>query len=70
MKMTIDLERIEKKILNIIEIDDEVVKGTMIESLEELSSEKQVNRFEDALAFGIVQELMKEFSGEVRLRND
>lgn len=68
MKLIIDLESIENKVLNIVEISDDETKEILKEALKKMSSEESRIQFEDNLALGVVQTLMKEYSDKARFR--
>ncbi|MER2001218.1 MAG: hypothetical protein ABS862_01245 [Carnobacterium inhibens] len=68
MKLTVDLNKIENKVLNIVEIADEDIKEALKESLEEMNTEEMVTAFEDNLALGLVQGLMKTYSKDVKFK--
>ena len=68
MKLTIDLEKVEIKVLNIVEINDKELKGVLKKSIENWDSKEIVTQFEDNLALGIVNALKKDFSDKVRIK--
>ncbi|WP_029277509.1 hypothetical protein [Carnobacterium jeotgali] len=68
MKLTVDLNKVENKVLNIVEIADEDIKEALKESLEEMNTEEMVTAFEDNLALGLVQGLMKTYSKDVKFK--
>lgn len=68
MKLIVDLNKVENKVLNIVEIADEDIKEALKESLEEMNTEEMVTAFEDNLALGLVQGLMKTYSKDVKFK--
>lgn len=68
MKLTIDLVKVEKKVLNIVEINDEELKEVLKKSIEKWDSKEIITQFEDNLALGIVNALKKDFSDKVRIK--
>ena len=68
MKLVVDLVKVEMKVLNIVEIADEDIKIALKESIEEMNTEKAATVFEDNLALGLVQGLMKTYSKDVKFK--
>ena len=68
VKLVVDLVKVEMKVLNIVEIADEDIKIALKESIEEMNTEKAATVFEDNLALGLVQGLMKTYSKDVKFK--
>lgn len=68
MKLVVDLVKVEMKVLNIVEIADEDIKIALKESIEEMNTEEAATVFEDNLALGLVQGLMKTYSKDVKFK--
>lgn len=68
MKLIVDLNKVENKVLNIVEITDEDIKDALKESIEEMNTEEAATVFEDNLALGLVQGLMKTCSKDVKFK--
>ena len=68
MKLIVDLDNVQNKVFNTVSIDNEIIEQSLKEVIEEMNSKESVKKLEDNLALGLIAEMMKKYSENVRFK--